>query len=66
MEDATGTEGGDRNAGKPLPQVNTFVLKAEGDKVTGTIVSDMMGTQQITEGKLAGDKITFAVTSVSV
>lgn len=42
---------------------NTFVLKVAEGKVTGTISSQMMGTQQITGGSLDGDKIKFTVTS---
>ena len=44
-------------------QVNTFVLKADGDKLTGTLSNEMMGSQQITDGKVDGDKITFSITS---
>ena len=61
-EDATGTW----KATLETPngsQVNTFILKMDGSKVTGTISSDMMGTQQIADGKMDGDKITFSVTS---
>jgi hypothetical protein len=45
------------------PAENTFVLKVDGDKIAGTVTSGMMGTQQISGGKLDGDKITFSVTS---
>jgi len=61
-EDATGTW----KATLETPngsQVNTFVLKMDGGKVTGTISSDMMGTQQISDGKVDGEKISFSVTS---
>ncbi len=38
----------------------TFTLKAEGDKVTGT-VSGMQGDQPISDGKIAGDDLSFKV-----
>ncbi len=44
-------------------QINTFVLKVEGDKLTGTLSNDMMGSQQITGGKIDGDKVSFSVNS---
>jgi hypothetical protein len=40
------------------PRVNTFTLKADGDKVTGTVA----GTQDetpIKDGKVSGDAISF-------
>jgi len=61
-EDATGTW----KATLETPNgtvVNTFVLKMDGGKVTGTISSDMMGTQQIADGKMDGEKISFTVSS---
>lgn len=42
-------------------QTQTFALKADGDKVTGTIGSDMLGNLQIAEGKMDGDKISFSI-----
>lgn len=39
---------------------NTFVLAVDGAKVTGSI-SGMMGTVQIADGKLDGDKISFSI-----
>ena len=39
-------------------QTNTFTLKASGDKVEGTITTQR-GDTPITEGKLAGDTVTF-------
>jgi uncharacterized membrane protein len=39
----------------------TYVLKADGNVVTGTVKSDM-GETKIEEGKTDGDKISFAVT----
>ncbi|HUP05314.1 MAG TPA: hypothetical protein VMU19_15055 [Bryobacteraceae bacterium] len=38
----------------------TYVLKADGNTVTGTMQSQM-GEMKIEEGKLDGDKISFAV-----
>jgi hypothetical protein len=38
----------------------TFTFKADGDKLTGTVKSQM-GDLAITDGKIAGDKITFNV-----
>lgn len=43
-------------------QESTFVLKSEGGKVTGSITA-MMGTVQITDGKLDGDKISFSIST---
>jgi hypothetical protein len=38
----------------------TFNLKAEGEKLTGT-VSGMRGDNEITDGKISGDEISFTV-----
>ena len=38
----------------------SMVLKIDGDKVTGT-VTNMYGEEQITEGKVSGDDISFIV-----
>lgn len=38
---------------------NTFVLKVEDGKLTGTIANDMMGSSPISDGKIDGDKISF-------
>ena len=38
----------------------TITLKADGDKVTGT-VADSRATTPITDGKLSGDTVTFSV-----
>jgi len=39
----------------------TFVFKVEGDKLTGTI-SSQMGETAISDGKVSGDDISFSVT----
>jgi hypothetical protein len=39
----------------------TYVLKADGNTVTGTIQSQM-GEMKLDEGKLDGDKISFSIT----
>ena len=44
-------------------QVQTFALKMDSGKVTGTIGSEMLGSMQIAEGKMDGDKISFSITS---
>lgn len=41
-------------------QETTFNLKAEGSQLTGTM-SGMQGDAPISEGKIAGDEITFKV-----
>jgi hypothetical protein len=41
---------------------NTFVLKAEGATVTGTLQGGPGGDQKIDEGKVDGDKVSFSVT----
>lgn len=38
----------------------TFTFKAEGEKLTGT-VSGMQGDNPISDGKISGDEISFAV-----
>ena len=38
----------------------TFNLKADGDKLTGT-VSNPMGEREISDGKITGDDVSFAV-----
>ena len=36
-----------------------FDLKADGDKVTGTIYNDFMGESEIQDGKIEGDEVSF-------
>lgn len=40
---------------------STFVFKVDGAKLTGTVTSEMMGESQISEGKVDGENVTFAV-----
>ena len=40
----------------------TFVLKAEGSKLTGETTSSMMGKSTITDGKIDGDNLSFTIT----
>jgi hypothetical protein len=40
---------------------STFVLKVDGAKVTGTASMGQMGETAISEGKVEGDTVTFAV-----
>jgi hypothetical protein len=40
---------------------NTFVLKADGAKLTGTLQGGPGGDQKIEEGKIDGDKVSFVV-----
>jgi hypothetical protein len=44
-------------------QTQTFALKMDGGKVTGTIGSEMLGNTQIADGKMDGDKISFSITT---
>ena len=45
--------------GRQGPMEMVFDLKADGDKVTGTISNDFMGESEIQDGKIEGDKISF-------
>jgi hypothetical protein len=40
---------------------NTFVLKADGAKLTGTLQGGPNGDMKIEEGKIDGDKVSFVV-----
>jgi hypothetical protein len=37
----------------------TFNLKADGEKLTGTVGNEMMGESEIQDGKVSGDEISF-------
>lgn len=53
------------NGGDEITVTTTFVLKAEGDKLTGTVTTAGMGRGgeprpvEITEGKIEGNKLVF-------
>ena len=49
-----------RNGGEPREQ--SLKLKADGDKVTGTVSGFRGGENKIEHGKLSGDELTFDVT----
>ncbi|MEO8368735.1 MAG: hypothetical protein ABI806_06020 [Candidatus Solibacter sp.] len=40
---------------------NTFTLKVEADKLSGTVTMGQMGEAPISEGKVDGDNVAFAV-----
>ena len=40
----------------------TFVFKAEGNKLTGETTSSIFGKSTITDGKIDGDNLSFAIT----
>ena len=42
-------------------QTNTFVFKAEGSKLTGTLSGGRGGDAEITDGKIDGDNVSFVV-----
>src|SRR5205807_10412484 len=42
-------------------QTNTFVFKADGSKLTGTLSGGRGGDVEITDGKIDGDNISFVV-----
>ena len=45
--------------GRRGPMEMVFDLKADGDKVTGTISNDFMGESEIQDGKIKGDEVSF-------
>ena len=58
--DVTGTWKGSMETPQGAME-NTFVFKADGEKLTGTISMGQFGDAEISEGKLDGDNLTFAV-----
>jgi len=58
--DVTGKWSAEMQGRDGQKRVQTFDLKAEGDKLTGT-VSSPMGERPIVDGKVAGDEVSFAV-----
>jgi hypothetical protein len=38
-----------------------YNLKADGEKLTGTISSQMLGDREISDGKITGDEISFVL-----
>lgn len=44
------------------PRTNTFDLKANGDKVTGTVDSGRGEPAPIADGKISGDSVSFTLT----
>ncbi len=62
--DVTGTwvaeiEGGPGGGGQPAKI--TFILKADGSTLTGTNIGPGGNENEIVEGKIEGDKVSFAV-----
>ncbi|MBI4907520.1 MAG: hypothetical protein HY820_28095 [Acidobacteria bacterium] len=41
----------------------TFVFKVDGEKLTGTVTDGRGGSQNIEDGKVSGDTVTFSVTT---
>ncbi|MBS1826131.1 MAG: hypothetical protein JST93_12485 [Acidobacteria bacterium] len=44
------------------PRTNTFQLKADGDKVTGTVDAGRGEPAAIADGKISGDSVSFTLT----
>ena len=45
------------------PIERTFVFKQDGEKLTGETSSQLTGKSTITDGKVAGDEVTFTITA---
>jgi len=58
--DVSGTWKGTSQGRDGKTRETTFTFKVDGEKLTGT-VSGRMGDREISEGKVAGDEISFAV-----
>ena len=52
-------DGGSRKAANGQKRTQTFDLKTEGDKVTGTMVGMGGREMKLEDGKINGDNITF-------
>ena len=48
------------SSGADTPVQTTFLLKREGDKLTGT-VSSVRGGYEIVDGKVDGDSVVFSI-----
>ncbi len=53
--------GGGGGGGPQGPMKITYKLKADGSKLGGTVVNPMGGEDQILNGKVDGNKVSFAV-----
>ncbi|HUJ21933.1 MAG TPA: hypothetical protein VLX58_10450 [Bryobacteraceae bacterium] len=40
---------------------NTWNFKVDGDKLTGTVTSDVLGEAPLNDGKVNGDEVSFSV-----
>lgn len=59
--DVTGTWVAEMTGGKGGPMETTFNLKADGSTLTGTNVGPMGSENEIIEGKVDGNNVSFAV-----
>src|SRR5688572_11476562 len=59
-EDVTGKWTAEMQGRDGEKRVQTFNLKAEGDKLTGNVASQR-GERPIVDGKITGDEVSFAV-----
>jgi hypothetical protein len=58
-----GPGGGGMGGGPQGPMKWTFNLKADGANLTGSVIGPMGRENQITEGKIDGDNVSFVVKS---
>ena len=56
-----GGQGGGPGAGQQGPRQIIFKLKADGAKLSGTMKGPRGNENEITDGKIDGDKVSFAV-----
>ena len=59
--DVTGTWTSEREGRGGETMTTTYVFKAEGTNLTGTVSSPMGGENPISDGKIEGDNISFVV-----